>query len=28
VIRRPVLERDGSYHVGFAEEHYQALFGE
>ena len=28
VIKRPVLERDGSYHVGFAEEHYQALFGE
>ncbi|OJW94075.1 ArsC family reductase [Thiobacillus sp. 65-1402] len=28
VIKRPVLERDGSYHLGFAEEHYQALFGE
>lgn len=28
VIKRPVLERDGSYHLGFTEEHYQALFGE
>lgn len=28
VIKRPLLERDGRYHVGFAEEHYQALFGE
>lgn len=28
VIRRPVLERDGTYHLGFAEEQYQALFGE
>lgn len=28
VIKRPVLERDGSYHLGFSEEHYQALFGE
>ncbi|MHB1092484.1 ArsC family reductase [Thiobacillus sp.] len=28
VIKRPVLERGGSYHLGFTEEHYQALFGE
>ena len=28
VIKRPVLERDGTYHLGFAEEQYQALFGE
>lgn len=27
VIKRPVLERDGRYHLGFAEEHYQAIFG-
>ena len=27
VIKRPVLERDGTYHLGFAEEQYQALFG-
>jgi len=27
VIKRPVLEHDGRYHLGFAEEHYQALFG-
>lgn len=27
VIKRPVLEIRGIYHVGFAEEHYQALFG-
>ncbi len=27
VIKRPVLERDGRYHLGFAEEQYQALFG-
>ena len=27
VIKRPVLERDGRYHVGFAEEQYQAIFG-
>lgn len=26
-IKRPVLERDGRYHVGFAEEQYDALFG-
>ena len=26
-IKRPVLEHDGSYHLGFAEAHYQALFG-
>ena len=28
VIKRPVLERDGKYHLGFAEDHYQALFGD
>ena len=28
VIKRPVLERDGRYHIGFAEAQYQALFGE
>jgi len=28
VIKRPVLERDDSYHLGFSEESYQALFGE
>ena len=28
VIKRPVLERDGTYHLGFTEEQYQALFGE
>lgn len=27
VIKRPVLERDGVYHLGFAEDSYQALFG-
>jgi arsenate reductase len=27
VIKRPVLEHDGRYHVGFAEEQYEALFG-
>jgi arsenate reductase (glutaredoxin) len=27
VIKRPVLEHDGRYHLGFAEEHYEALFG-
>lgn len=26
VIKRPVLERAGRYHVGFAEDHYHALF--
>jgi arsenate reductase len=28
VIKRPVLEYDGTYHLGFGEEPYQALFGE
>ncbi|HWR76115.1 MAG TPA: ArsC family reductase [Thiobacillus sp.] len=28
IIKRPVLERDGHYHLGFAENQYQALFGE
>ncbi|HEX7972636.1 MAG TPA: ArsC family reductase [Thiobacillus sp.] len=27
VIKRPVLERDGSYFLGFAEDQYQTLFG-
>jgi arsenate reductase len=27
VIKRPVLEIEGSYHLGFAEEQYQTLFG-
>ncbi len=27
VIKRPILEKDGQYHVGFSEDHYQALFG-
>ena len=27
VIKRPVLERDGRYTLGFAEAQYQALFG-
>lgn len=27
VIKRPVLERDGRYHLGFAEDQYQAIFG-
>lgn len=27
VIKRPVLERDGRYHLGFAGQQYQALFG-
>ena len=28
VIKRPVLEHDGTYHLGFGEDQYQALFGE
>ncbi|MFN3544703.1 MAG: ArsC family reductase [Thiobacillus sp.] len=28
VIKRPVLERDGRYTLGFAEDQYQELFGE
>jgi arsenate reductase (glutaredoxin) len=28
LIKRPVLEHDGKYHLGFSEDHYQALFGE
>jgi arsenate reductase len=28
VIKRPVLEREGRYHLGFAEDQYHALFGE
>ncbi len=27
VIKRPVLEHDGKYHLGFAEDQYQTLFG-
>jgi arsenate reductase len=27
VIKRPLLEIDGRYHLGFAEEQYQTLFG-
>ncbi len=27
VIKRPVLECDGRYHLGFAEAQYQAIFG-
>lgn len=27
VIKRPVLERDGKYHLGFSEDQYQTLFG-
>ena len=27
VIKRPVLERDGRYHLGFAEDQYQTIFG-
>lgn len=27
VIKRPVLEREGRYHLGFAEDQYQTIFG-
>ena len=27
VIKRPVLEHDGRYHLGFTEDHYQSIFG-
>jgi arsenate reductase len=27
VIKRPLLERNGTYHLGFAEDQYQTLFG-
>lgn len=27
VIKRPVLERSGRYHLGFTEAHYQSIFG-
>ncbi|MHB1216032.1 MAG: ArsC family reductase [Thiobacillus sp.] len=27
VIKRPLLECDGTYHLGFAEDQYQTLFG-
>jgi arsenate reductase len=26
-IKRPVLERDGRYHIGFTEAQYQTIFG-
>jgi Spx/MgsR family transcriptional regulator len=28
VIRRPILDRDGQYQVGFSEDNYAAFFGE
>lgn len=28
LIKRPVLHANGRYHLGFNEQHYQALFGE
>ena len=28
VIKRPILDRDGQYQVGFSEENYAAFFGE
>ncbi len=28
VIKRPLLDRDGQYQVGFSEENYAAFFGE
>jgi Spx/MgsR family transcriptional regulator len=27
VIKRPVLEQDGHFHLGFSEHQYQAIFG-
>jgi arsenate reductase len=27
VIKRPVLEREGRYHLGYAEDQYQTIFG-
>lgn len=27
VIKRPVLEMDGAYHIGFSEDQYQSIFG-
>jgi arsenate reductase len=27
-IKRPVLEIDGRYHLGFSPQHYQTIFGE
>jgi arsenate reductase len=27
VIKRPVLERDGRYHLGFADDQYKKIFG-
>ncbi len=28
VVKRPILDRDGQYQVGFSEENYGAFFGE
>lgn len=28
VIKRPILDRDGQYQIGFSEENYAAFFGE
>jgi arsenate reductase (glutaredoxin) len=28
IIKRPILDRDGQYQVGFSEENYGAFFGE
>ena len=28
LIKRPVLERKGRYHLGFSEQQYQTIFGE
>lgn len=27
LIKRPILERNGTYHLGFTEAHYQSIFG-
>ncbi|MDX3773706.1 ArsC family reductase [Chromatiaceae bacterium AAb-1] len=27
MIKRPLLEKDGQYHLGFSEKQYQAIFG-
>ena len=27
IIKRPVLDKDGGFHVGFSEESYRTLFG-
>jgi arsenate reductase len=28
VIKRPIIDRDGQYQVGFSDENYAAFFGE